>query len=54
MNCRYVARDSPRIIPGRHTDDCPREACNGCQPCEERHCRVCGCLWLGGGSVEAA
>jgi hypothetical protein len=42
VNCRYVARDSPRIIPGRHTDDCPREDCNGCQPCEERHCRVCG------------
>lgn len=42
MNCRHVARDSPRIIPGRHTDDCPREACNGCQPCQEAHCRVCG------------
>jgi hypothetical protein len=42
MNCRYVARDSPRILPGRHTDDCPREDCSGCQPCEEQHCRVCG------------
>lgn len=41
MSCRYVARDRPRILPGRHLDDCPGE-CDGCQPCTEAHCRVCG------------
>lgn len=39
MNCRYVARDSPRIIPGRHTDNCAGE-CTGCQPCEQAHCQL--------------
>jgi hypothetical protein len=41
MTCRFVARDSPRVLSGRHLDDCPGE-CTGCQPCEEAHCRVCG------------
>lgn len=41
--CRFVASDEPRILPGRHNEDCPGgEACAGCQPCPGPHCRVCG------------
>lgn len=49
MNCRYIARDQPRVVIGRHGDDCPEDlglievdTCPGCQPCTEPHCRVCG------------
>jgi hypothetical protein len=42
MNCRFVATDEPRVVKGRHDEDCPGEACEGCQPCTEPHCRVCG------------
>lgn len=51
MNCRYVARDLPRVLPGRHGDECPEVTwhppmvwpdCIGCVPCPARHCRACG------------
>lgn len=40
--CRFVASDQPRILPGRHRDECPDETCAGCLPCPMDHCRVCG------------
>lgn len=42
MNCTYAGTNQPRIIKGRHGDECPSETCPGCQPCTEPHCRVCG------------
>src|SRR5690348_9485322 len=41
MSCKYVSRTEPRILPGRHLEDCVRDECAGCQPCTEPHCRVC-------------
>lgn len=38
--CRWNGSDQPRILPGRHDDDC-RGDCTGCQPCERSHCGVC-------------
>src|SRR5687768_10612164 len=40
--CRWVASNLPRAVPGRHLEECAEELCKGCQPCTERHCRVCG------------
>jgi hypothetical protein len=40
--CKYAGTGSPRILPGRHADDCPGDACEGCQPCDRSHCPVCG------------
>ena len=40
MSCKYAGRTNPRIIPGRHHDDC-EGGCDGCLPCPEPHCRVC-------------
>lgn len=42
MTCRYVSATEPRVIGGRHAEECPGEACKGCQPCSEPHCRICG------------
>lgn len=39
--CKYNGPERPRILPGRHEDDCAGD-CNGCQPCPWPHCRVCG------------
>jgi hypothetical protein len=39
--CRYSPDHGRRILPGRHDDDCTG-GCDGCQPCTERHCGVCG------------
>lgn len=49
--CRFAGRNQPRIVPGRHTDECPSivpltlaaepHECTGCQPCTANHCRVC-------------
>ena len=41
MSCKYVARDHPRVLVGRHNEDCESGGCSGCQPCSEPHCRVC-------------
>lgn len=59
MGCRFVARDLPRVLPGRHGEDCKGEVvtedgqqriegCRGCQPCPEAHCRVCGVIHSAG------
>lgn len=40
--CRHIARDLPRIVTGRHDPDCYDQTCEGCQPCTEPHCRICG------------
>lgn len=40
--CRWVASDRPRVIRGRHGDECGGEECRGCLTCTEPHCRVCG------------
>lgn len=42
MSCYYAGSDQPRMIRGRHGEDCAGEDCKGCQPCREGHCRVCG------------
>lgn len=41
MSCRWNGRNEPRTVIGRHREDCPEDECRGCQPCTERHCRVC-------------
>jgi len=41
MSCRFVASDQPRMISGRHLDDCPDDECKGCRPCHELHCCIC-------------
>lgn len=47
MSCKWTSRDTPRILPGRHTDDCADRygddpnGCAGCLPCTEDHCVVC-------------
>lgn len=40
--CRWVASDQPRVMSGRHLDDCRDEGCRGCRPCGLAHCRDCG------------
>lgn len=56
MNCRFVARDQPRIIPGRHAEDAHPHAaeanCRGCLPCTEPHCRICGMTHIDGTCAE--
>lgn len=42
MTCKWVASDQPRVLTGRHDEDCTDEGCRGCQPCNERHCAICG------------
>lgn len=41
MNCTWNGRENPRLLVGRHLDDCQGEPCKGCQPCTEGHCRIC-------------
>jgi hypothetical protein len=40
-HCHWAGSDQPRMITGRHEEDCPGD-CRGCQPCTEPKCRVCG------------
>lgn len=42
MTCRWVSSDRPRVLSGRHGDECAGDECRGCLPCTEPHCRVCG------------
>lgn len=51
-SCRWVASDHPRVLPGRHGDDCAGDECRGCQPCREPHCRVCGRTHANGTCAE--
>lgn len=52
MSCRHVAKDQPRVLPGRHGDQCPEDVwhpplawvdCAGCQPCPQAHCAMPWC-----------
>lgn len=40
MKCKWVGSDRPRVIAGRHDEDCPGD-CSGCQPCTRAHCGTC-------------
>lgn len=43
MTCLWNGANAPRVIKGRHDEDCAdRETCRGCQSCTEAHCRCCG------------
>lgn len=42
MSCKWDGKDRPRVLIGRHNNDCEDEGCKGCQACVEPHCRVCG------------
>lgn len=43
MSCYWFAKDHPRYVRHRHTDECADpEQCSGCQPCTEDHCTRCG------------
>lgn len=39
--CRHAGPDSPRLLNGRHTDECEATDCKGCQPCTDGHCAIC-------------
>ena len=48
--CKYAGRGEPRILVGRHGEECPEtsggsdltaEECSGCLPCTLRHCPCC-------------
>lgn len=39
--CRWTSSTTPRVLPGRHGDECPDDTCRGCLPCPDAHCRVC-------------
>lgn len=39
-SCRWAGSDQPRLLRS-HLADC-KGVCDGCQPCPERHCQVCG------------
>lgn len=52
--CRFTSTTTPRVLPGRHTDDCPDHkakpkgatdaaTCDGCQPCTKPHCTMPSC-----------
>lgn len=41
MTCRFVASDQPRMMR-THLRDCNASGCQGCEPCPERHCGICG------------
>lgn len=49
--CRWNGTTSPRILPGRHLEDC-YGGCSGCQPCTEPHCRMCGLTHADGACAE--
>lgn len=40
-SCRFVATDQPRMLR-THVRDCNASGCEGCMPCQERHCTTCG------------
>lgn len=52
MSCRWNGSDQPRVLNGRHVEDCPGHEpdwhpplvwaeCAGCQPCPQGHCGTC-------------
>lgn len=52
MSCKFAGLDQPRVIGGRHDEECPGEPCAGCLPCSEPHCRVCGHTHAAGACAE--
>lgn len=50
--CKWAGSDRPRIVTGRHGDDCNGETCSGCQPCTEPHCVVCTIVHADGACAE--
>lgn len=40
-SCRFITTDQPRMLR-THVRDCNASGCEGCMPCEERHCADCG------------
>jgi hypothetical protein len=52
MSCRWNGTQSPRLLAGRHGEDCPGGECPGCQPCTEPHCRVCARTHVAGTCAE--
>lgn len=42
LTCKHAGRDEPRLVIGRHEDECADDQCPGCQECTEIHCLVCG------------
>lgn len=39
--CRSAGPSSPRLLNGRHTEECEAADCRGCQPCTHGHCAIC-------------
>lgn len=52
MTCRFAGAGQPRVVTGRHDHGCNDEACPGCQPCHEPHCRVCRRVHADGACAE--
>lgn len=52
MHCKYAGSGRPRVLVGRHADDCAYDICSGCQPCEDGHCVVCGMTHAAGACAE--
>jgi hypothetical protein len=52
MSCKWVAKDRPRVVIGRHEEDCADESCRGCQECVEGHCRICSRVHADGTCAE--
>lgn len=46
--CRWVASDKPRVLSGRHQDECRDDECRGCLPCPMTHCRCCSLVHVEG------
>lgn len=47
MSCKWAGSDQPRVVSGRHDEDCDGDECAGCQPCTENHCGTCGMTHVG-------
>lgn len=50
-SCKWAGRERPRVLVGRHQDDCEGD-CSGCAICTEPHCRVCGLTHANGTCAE--
>jgi hypothetical protein len=40
--CIWKGHTQPRSLKHQHLQQCPDNACRGCQPCEAAHCLACG------------
>lgn len=50
--CKFAGSGRPRVLVGRHADECAYDTCSGCQPCEDGHCVVCGMTHADGACAE--